>query len=70
MVIIAESGSCEKDLRLVGGKELRKERWENLSLEVMGGRQTGRSSEERILQALYALFDLEAMKRFECGTDV
>ena len=45
--MVVEGGSCEKDLRLVGRKyrgrreELRKERSENLSLEVRG-KGTGR----------------------------
>ena len=45
MDLVGEGGSFEKDLRLIGREfegrrdELRKERSENLSLEVRGGRE-------------------------------
>ena len=44
-VMVVEGDSCEKDLRLIGrefhrrGKELRKERSDNVTLKVSGGRK-------------------------------
>ena len=55
MDVVGERGSFEKDLRLIGsgfqrrGKELQNERSENLSLDVRGGRERRRWSEERVL---------------------
>ena len=55
MIVTGEGGSCEKDLRLIDrefqrrGEELQKERSENLSLEVRGGRERQRWLEEQIL---------------------
>ena len=44
MAMVGEDRNFEKDLRLI---EFRKERSENLSLEVRGGREKQRWSEER-----------------------
>ena len=52
--MVREGWNCEKDLRLVGrefqrrGEELRKERSENVSLEVRSRRESQRWSGERV----------------------
>ena len=52
MDVVSEGGSIEKDLRLRVSEtreEFWKERSDNLSLDVRGGRERQRWSEERVL---------------------
>ena len=72
MDVVGEGGSCEKDLRLIGklfqrpGEELRKERSENLSLDVRVGRERQMWSEEPVLTVGLMLMRL----RRYVGSDV
>ena len=62
-VMVVEVGSCDKDLKLIGrefqrlGEKLQKERSENLSLQVRGGRERQGSYKSKFYQCIWDWWD-------------